>query len=240
MGPLYFIPMGGTATASTMIRLIQLKCLSSILAKVSIPSWLCVCFSSLFLVCLASPVGTGAPAKHREYLTPAEIDEIREAQDINDRVPLFLKFAEIRLKEAAKLSGIVSSEKPNEQSRKRETPDTRKVKSAKDEPERTTTDALDDYLSIYEEMLRRLEQNVDEGIDCRKALKSLLKQTPGLQAQLQGIARQLGDEAPDSLAKALDDAATAPDTGRKTLAEQEGKFKEEKKRQKESNRDKRN
>src|SRR5918911_264835 len=49
----------------------------------------------LFLACsLAAPV---FPAPKNEYFTEDEIDQIREAQALNARVPLLLKLAQRRL-----------------------------------------------------------------------------------------------------------------------------------------------
>ena len=62
-------------------------------------------FNLLLAACLLA--GAGA-AQRREFLTPAEVDEVREAQEPADRMKLYVQFARVRLdtldKEMAKES----------------------------------------------------------------------------------------------------------------------------------------
>jgi|GEM_PF-7027965 len=195
---------------------------------------------TVVLICLFDASTSQAQSERKEYLSPTEINQIREAQDINDRVPLYLEFAGIRLAAAKRLAGLESAEKPKEGQKETSKPSTQKPPEAKQEPQKSLGDNLEEYDEIYEEMLRHLDERLDQGEDARKALKAILKESPLHQASLKAIDSKLGDDAPDILIEALSDTSDAIDGAQKTLPGQEQKYKEEKARQKEKARDSRN
>jgi len=58
-----------------------------------------VCFLLLsFLMLAASPAVRGATPQQKDYLTSLEADKIRDAETVNERIKLFLTFADDRLK----------------------------------------------------------------------------------------------------------------------------------------------
>lgn len=176
-------------------------------------------------------------SEQKEYLSPAEIDQIREAQDINERVPLYLDFAKTRLLAAMKLAGVESPEHAEEGPKGTKSRPGYKSPDEKKEPEKSLSDYLEEYDSIYEEMLRHLDETLDQGADARKALRAILKESPLHQSSLKAVEAKLGDESPNILSEALSDTADAIEGSQKTLPEQEEKFKQEKERQKEKHRE---
>lgn len=178
-----------------------------------------------------------AQRSHKEFLTFEEIDKIREAQNINDRVPLYLEFAGARLQAAMRLAGIPTNEKPLPPGKQEKKVEERPPAESKQEPPKSLPDHLGEYVDIYDELLRHLEQRLNQAEDVRKALKAILKDSPRHQASLKSIASKLGEEAPDQLATALTDTASALEGARKALAEQEDLFKKEKTRGKEKHRE---
>jgi hypothetical protein len=178
-----------------------------------------------------------AQSDQKEYLNPAEIDQIREAQDINERVPLYLEFAKARLMAAMKRAGVESAQHPEEGSKGAKSRPGQKSAEEKKEPEKSLSDYLEEYDSIYEEMLRHLDETLDHGVDARKALRTILKESPVHQSSLKSIETKLGEESPNILSEALNDTADAIEGSQKTLPEQEEKFKQEKERQKEKHRE---
>jgi hypothetical protein len=52
----------------------------------------------VFCILMASPVVGARAQQHKDYLTSLEADKIRDAETTNDRIKLFLNFAEDRLK----------------------------------------------------------------------------------------------------------------------------------------------
>jgi len=58
-----------------------------------------VCFLLLsFLMLASSPAVRGATPQQKDYLTALEADKIRDAETVNERIKLFLTFADDRLK----------------------------------------------------------------------------------------------------------------------------------------------
>jgi hypothetical protein len=193
--------------------------------------------SAFALAWLTVGPALGAQSDQKEFLTPSEIDQIREAQDINERVPLYLEFAQVRLLAARKLAGLEEKEKPDGRSKGAKGAAVHKPTDEKKEPERTLSDYLEEFDGIYEEMLRHLDEFLDHGGDARKALKAILKESPLHQSSLKSIEAKLGEEAPNILSESLSDTADAIEGSQKTLLEQEEKFKQEKERQKEKPRE---
>ena len=55
--------------------------------------------SGIFLaICLAGAMGASAQTPQKDYLTATEADKIRDAETSNERIKLFVQFAEDRLK----------------------------------------------------------------------------------------------------------------------------------------------
>ena len=52
----------------------------------------------VFCILMASPAVRAAAQREKDYLTALEADKIRDAETINERIKLFLSFAEDRLK----------------------------------------------------------------------------------------------------------------------------------------------
>lgn len=52
----------------------------------------------LFCILMVSPAARGRAPQQKDYLTALEADQVRDAETTNDRVKLFLTFAEDRLK----------------------------------------------------------------------------------------------------------------------------------------------
>lgn len=195
-------------------------------------------FGLLFFI---SAVGcVWGQGRSHDYLVAAEIDALREAQDINERVPLYLNFAKARVILARRLAGLEIQEKTHQKPRKGKTPPPPSTTANKTEPELSLADVLSEYKEIYTEMLRNLDQRLDQGVDARKALKAILKESPLHRSNLKEIEAKLGEEAPDVLSTALSDTSDAIEGSQKALSNQEEKFKEEKKRTKEKSRDSRN
>ena len=60
-------------------------------------------FSLCAVVFFAAPTMTGQATK--DYLTPDELDQVREAQEPNDRIKLYIHFAKQRLDQVNQLDG---------------------------------------------------------------------------------------------------------------------------------------
>ncbi|MDD5543595.1 MAG: hypothetical protein PHX83_10520 [Acidobacteriia bacterium] len=175
-----------------------------------------------------------------DFLSASEVDQIREAQDINDRVPLYLSFAGARLDGARKLLGLpVKEEKESKHPRKEKDQDV-SAPVAGDEPKKSLADYVNEYADIYEEMLRHLEQNLDQGEDSRKALKAIIKESPEHLQRLKEVAAKVSEAAPDRLDDALEETGNAVDGARKALGQQEGQFNKPKEKDKNGGGQKRN
>ena len=192
----------------------------------------------LALMCAVLPIFplcALAQSQHGDFLSPSEVDELREAQDINLRVPLYLKFAKTRLTEAQKLAGLPVPEEEKKENKKVDLPTPPGMNPPKP---KTLEDVISEYADIYDEMLRHLDERLDHGEDARKALQALEKECPLQQQSLKALAAKLGEDAPDDLSKASTLTSDAIDGARNTLPGLEEKFKEEKK--KDEDREKRN
>jgi hypothetical protein len=175
----------------------------------------------------------------REYLTSAEIDEIRDAQDINDRVPLYLAYAKARLHTAMKLAGLEVKEPAETSAKKGKVSSPPPTPKSSKEPEKTLSGNIDEYAEIYGEMLRQLDDRLDQGEDARKALKAILKDSPAGLMELRDLQSKLADTAPDSLDLALSHTLEAIEGARRASSEQEERFKKAIKSKNESPRESR-
>ncbi len=169
--------------------------------------------SLLFLVvtfCL--PVAC-AQSHHRDPLTDAEIDKIRDtAQVPEERLKLYVGFARTRLD---KLQQVHADTKATDR-------------------EDQTRDALQDFLDVYDELNINVDTYADRGDDLRKPLKFVIEADTEFGAKIRAFKSSLGSsqEARDDdflIGSALEAVDGAAKDHRSLLAEQEEAFKHKKK-----------
>jgi hypothetical protein len=147
-----------------------------------------------------------AAQRHRDPLTQAEIDQIRDASwEPQQRLTLYVAFARARL---VKLEQMRSDPK------------------TKERPQQTH-DMLDDFLLIYDELNDNLDTYVDRKDDIRKPLKIVIEADTEFQAKLRAL-KDAADVPPDELktyefvlTNALDTLDTSTVDHRQTLADQQ-------------------
>ena len=168
----------------------------------------CVCLAVLLAA------GTGALAqRHRDPLTQAEIDQIRDASwEPRERLTLYVQFARARL---VKVEQMRSDPK------------------TKDRP-RQTHDMLDDFLLLYDELNDNIDTYVDRKDDIRKPLKVIVEADTEFQAKLRAlkdaadIPRAESREYEFVLTNILDTVDTSAEDHKKLLADQEDAAKHKK------------
>jgi hypothetical protein len=148
-----------------------------------------------------------APAqKHRDPLTPSEIDQVRDASwEPKQRLALYLQFARARL---AKLEEMRSDPK------------------ATDRPRRTH-DLLDDFQLLYDELNDNVDTYVDRKDDIRKPLKLIIDADTEFQAKLRAL-KDASDVKPAEyreyefvLTNLIDTIDSSVEDHKKLLADQE-------------------
>jgi hypothetical protein len=102
-------------------------------------------FALLVVLCVAWPA-----AAQRDFLTADEIDQVREAQDPNDRLPLYIQFARQRVDQVLQ---ILSKDKPG-----------RSV---------LVHDLLDEYANIVDEIDTVADDALKRGIDIKKGIAAV-------------------------------------------------------------------
>jgi hypothetical protein len=141
---------------------------------------------SLFLVLLLSRTLAAAPTT--EYLTDDELDLIRDAQELSQRLPTYFKLAEKRL---VVLGVSKKTEKEIEAERKKLEQYEKEKKKAGDKagkvPEPVTeydylldftrTELLRGYAQVIDEVMSNLEDSYSRKLDVRDALEELEKFT---------------------------------------------------------------
>jgi len=167
-------------------------------------------------VCLALLLAAGSAVqaqRHREPLTQAEIDQIRDASwEPQKRLTLYIQFTRARL---VKLEDMRSDPK------------------TKDRP-RQTHDLLDDFQLLYDELNDNIDTYVDRKDDIRKPLKLIIGADTEFQAKLRALkdaADVPADEARQYefvLNNILDTVDTSTEDHRKLLADQEDAAKHKK------------
>jgi hypothetical protein len=140
---------------------------------------------SCIFTALAAPVR--AQSAHRDFLSPAEADKVREAPSPNERVRLFLLFADDRMK---KLQYELSR------------------KDASQNREELLNGLLNGYSGCVDEAVDRLHEAREKGTDMRMAIKEMQKQTKDFLDALHKIETAGGPEL-DSFKDTLDDAIEA-------------------------------
>jgi hypothetical protein len=158
-------------------------------------------FGVLIVLCVSAQA-----QRHRDPLTPPEIDQIRDASwEPQQRLTLYVKFARARL---ASLEQMRNDPK------------------AKNRPQQTH-DLLDDFLLIYDELNDNIDTYIDRRDDIRKPLKTIIDADTEFQAKLRALKDAAGVSADEAnvyefvLSDALDTVDGSADDHRKLLTDQE-------------------
>ena len=160
-----------------------------------------------FYIALILAACCGAQAqRHREPLTQAEIDQVRDASwEPKQRLTLYVQFARVRL---VKLEQMRSDPK------------------IKDRP-RQTHDLLDDFQLLYDELNDNIDTYVDRKDDIRKPLKVVIDADNEFQAKLRALKDAADVPAAEAqkyefvLTNILETLDTSAEDHRKLLGEQE-------------------
>jgi hypothetical protein len=160
-------------------------------------------------------IATAASAqRHRDPLTPPEIDQVRDASwDPEIRLSLYVKFARARLLALEQM---------------------RSDPKTKDRPQQTH-DRLDDFLLIYDELNDNIDTYIDRKNDIRKPLKVIVDADTEFQAKLRALKEAAHVPAEEVkqyefvLTTALDTLDTSAEGHRQLLADQEEAAKHRKK-----------
>src|SRR5579859_3809805 len=167
------------------------------------PSWpRSVLFVALLLVsCRAMEA-----QRHREPLTQAEIDQIRDASwEPKQRLALYVQFARDRL---VKLEQVRNDPKTTDRGRQ-------------------THDLLDDFQLLYDELNDNIDTYVDRKDDIRKPLKLIIDADTEFQATLRALKDAADVPAREAqqyefvLTNAIEAVDSATDDHRKLLSDQE-------------------
>jgi len=162
-----------------------------------------ICYLFLSLLLLAACVFA---QRHRDPLTPPEIDQIRDTSwEPRLRLPLYVEFARTRL---AKLEQIRSDPKTKNRARQ-------------------THDLLDDFQLLYDELNDNIDTYVERRDDIRKPLKAILDADTEFQAKLRALKDAADVPQAEAqqyefvLTNAIDTVDTSTEDHRKLLADQE-------------------
>jgi hypothetical protein len=159
--------------------------------------WLCML--GLFSVCALAQ-------RHRDPLTPAEIDKIRDASwEPQQRLRLYVEFARDRL---TKLETMRADPKTKDRARQ-------------------THDLLDDFLLIYDELNDNLDTYSDRHDDIRKPLKNVIEADTEFQAKLRalkdaaGVSPQEANQYEFVLTSSIDTVDSSTEDHKQLLADQD-------------------
>ena len=162
--------------------------------------------SSVCIGLLLAGCSLAQAQRHREPLTQAEIDQIRDASwEPKQRLALYVQFSRARL---VKMEQMRSDPK------------------TKDRP-RQTHDMLDDFLLLYDELNDNIDTYVDRRDDIRKPLKVIIDADTEFQAKLRAlkdaadVPAQEVQEYEFVLTNILETVDTSAEDHRKLLADQE-------------------
>lgn len=152
--------------------------------------------SAICLLLLALPAASSA--QKRDHLTEQEVDLIREFQEIDKRVEIFLKAADRRLLLLAN-------------------PDATQTKKEEEKwgplPKGTRLELLQDYKRILEEAMEKIEDAYERDATSKllpKALSKFKEAATRHLAQLRGLQSQLTDKKEKiALEEAIEEAETA-------------------------------
>src|SRR5882762_8694132 len=161
---------------------------------------LCCSVGLLFMMVVSAPA-----QRHRDPLTQAEIDQVRDASwEPQQRLKLYVAFARDRL---VKLELMRNDPK------------------AKDRPTKTH-DMLDDFLLIYDELNDNLDTYVDRKDDIRKPLKGVIEADTEFQAKVRAlkdaadVPRQEEQQYEFVLTNAVETLDTSAEDHRKLMTDQ--------------------
>ena len=166
-------------------------------------------------ICLGLLLSSGLALaqRHRDPLTQAEIDQIRDASwEPRQRLTLYLQFARARL---VKLEEMRNDQKTKDRARQ-------------------THDLLDDFQLLYDELNDNIDTYVDRKDDIRKPLKLIIEADTEFQAKLRAL-KDAADVPPSEasaydfvLTNLLETVDTSAEDHRKLLADQEDAAKRKK------------
>ena len=144
--------------------------------------------------------------RHRDPLTQAEIDQIRDTSwEPKLRLPLYVQFARARL---VKLEEVRSDSKAKDRARQ-------------------THDLLDDFQLLYDELNDNIDTYVERKNDIRKPLKTILDADTEFQAKLRAlkdsadVPRAETEQYSFVLDNAIETVDSSAEDHRKLLADQE-------------------
>ena len=121
---------------------------------------------SLLCTSLLLAGGVAVAQRHRDPLTPPEIDQIRDASwEPRERLKLYVDFARARL---VKLEQVRSDPKTKDRAKQ-------------------THDLLDDFQLLYDELNDNIDTYVDRQDDIRKPLKLIIDADTEFQAKLRAL-----------------------------------------------------
>jgi uncharacterized coiled-coil DUF342 family protein len=155
---------------------------------------------------LLSVVTAALGQRHRDPLTPPEIDQIRDTSwEPRLRLPLYVEFARARL---VKLEQMRTDPK------------------TKDRPKQTH-DLLDDFQLLYDELNDNIDTYVDRHDDIRKPLKVIRDADTEFQGKLRAlkdaadVPREEAQQYEFVLTNAMETVDSSTEDHRKLLADQE-------------------
>lgn len=155
-----------------------------------------LCFG-LWLLYLSGLIPSSVFAQKRDHLTEQEVDLVREMQEIDQRIAVFVKAADRRL---LVLINPNSEQKPKEE------------EIWGPLPKGTKVELLTDYKRILEEAEEKMEDAFERGSKNEKLPKALAKFKEGVTrhiSQLRALAPQLTDPKEQRvLAEAIEEAET--------------------------------
>ena len=171
---------------------------------------------TLFLCALLVTVATaGFAQRHRDPLTAAEVDKIRDTSwEPRLRLPLYVEFARARL---VKLEEMRSDPKTKNRARQ-------------------THDLLDDFQLLYDELNDNVDMYVGRKDDIRKPLKAIIEADTEFQSKLRALKNSANADAAEAkqyeflLTDALDTVDSSAEDHRKTVAEVDEYMKHKKKK----------
>lgn len=156
---------------------------------------------ALGCVCAAFSMRARGQAEGHDFLSPAEADKVRDAQSPNDRVRLFISFANDRMK---KLQYELSE------------------KEATENREMLLNGLLNGYAGCMDEATDRLQEAREKGVDIRSAIKDMQKESKSFLDALRKIESAGGPELnsfKDSLSDAIDSTQDALNAAAKASKE---------------------
>jgi hypothetical protein len=179
-------------------------------------------FAVSLLLLLAG--SAAAQQKHRDPLSDLEIDQLRDAAQLPQvRLKLYVDYARARLD---KLQQVRADTKAT---------DTKAAGTKADDRGQQTSDALQDFLDIYDELNTNVDTFADRKEDLRKALKPVIEADTEFGSKLRAFRASLASTPQEAesytflLGSALDTVDAAAKDHRDLLAEQEEDFKHKKK-----------